>query len=216
MVTLEFVKFVQSWFMSEDILCYDEEHNLPLKCNSSNLNDELGQIHYLFTDKTGTLTKNQMCFKAFTAGEYAYGDLNEDHPNKAYPLVNFYHHDIHKIVQGHFQDLRYQPMLEMLTSMAICHNIIIDPKTNKYSGSSPDELAIIEAGKYFKLYFQGRDSHKHIFINYNGHDLKYELINVLEFDPHRKLMSVIVRELGSNNIFVHYKGADQAIFSRLY
>jgi len=106
-------------------------------------------------------------------------------------------------------------MIEMLTSMAICHNIIIDPKTDKYSGSSPDELAITEAGRYLNVYFKGRDAHKHIFINYNGHDLKYELLRVFEFDPKRKLMSVIVKEIGSSNIFVHCKGADSAIFSRL-
>lgn len=42
MVTLEFVKFIQCKFMSYDVLCYDEENNYPLKCNTSNLNDELG------------------------------------------------------------------------------------------------------------------------------------------------------------------------------
>ncbi len=38
------------------------------------LNEELGQIEYVFSDKTGTLTKNQMEFKISLIGNYIYGD----------------------------------------------------------------------------------------------------------------------------------------------
>ena len=41
---------------------------------SSNLNDELGQVSYVFSDKTGTLTRNVMNFKKFSCGSYTYGD----------------------------------------------------------------------------------------------------------------------------------------------
>lgn len=40
---------------------------------SSNLNEELGRIEYVFSDKTGTLTNNVMQFRKFTAGMQNYG-----------------------------------------------------------------------------------------------------------------------------------------------
>jgi P-type E1-E2 ATPase len=56
MVTLEMVKFFQAYFMQEDWMMYDAEKGLACAVQSSNLNEELGMVHYIFSDKTGTLT----------------------------------------------------------------------------------------------------------------------------------------------------------------
>jgi phospholipid-transporting ATPase len=73
MVTLELVKFWQGMFMSTDYMMFDEEQDMEMRAQSSNLNEELGQIEYVFSDKTGTLTCNVMEFKKFAAGLLPYG-----------------------------------------------------------------------------------------------------------------------------------------------
>ena len=63
---------------------------MEMRAQSSNLNEELGQIEYVFSDKTGTLTCNIMEFKKFTAGVHSYGTGEKPPENeKQLPNVSF-------------------------------------------------------------------------------------------------------------------------------
>uniref|UniRef100_A0A146L2F0 Phospholipid-transporting ATPase n=1 Tax=Lygus hesperus TaxID=30085 RepID=A0A146L2F0_LYGHE len=62
-VTLEVVRFVQATFINQDLDMYHEASNTPAMARTSNLNEELGMVKYIFSDKTGTLTRNVMEFK---------------------------------------------------------------------------------------------------------------------------------------------------------
>ena len=55
---------------------YDDRTNEPAKVNTSDLNEDLGQIEYLFSDKTGTLTDNEMVFKHFGLNGHIYEEAN--------------------------------------------------------------------------------------------------------------------------------------------
>lgn len=61
-VTVEMQKFLGSYFISWDEEMFDEELGEGAQVNTSDLNEELGQVEYVFTDKTGTLTENNMEF----------------------------------------------------------------------------------------------------------------------------------------------------------
>ena len=64
-ISIETQRFLGSKFFEWDIEMYDEAMNIPAKANNSEINEDLGQVEYLFTDKTGTLTENEMIFKQF-------------------------------------------------------------------------------------------------------------------------------------------------------
>jgi phospholipid-transporting ATPase len=83
LVSLEMVKFVQGIFIENDWMIVDESKNLKAKVQSSNLNEELGMVKYIFSDKTGTLTQNIMEFKKFSAGNFSYG--KSDPKKQEYP-----------------------------------------------------------------------------------------------------------------------------------
>lgn len=73
-VTIEMVKLIQAYFISNDALMYAFERDRPAKVSSASLNEELGQVDYIFSDKTGTLTRNIMQFKLCYVGHELYGD----------------------------------------------------------------------------------------------------------------------------------------------
>lgn len=72
-ISVEIIKTVQAVFIHNDIQMYDEKLDYPCTPKSWNISDDLGQIEYIFTDKTGTLTQNIMEFKKCTVNGEVYG-----------------------------------------------------------------------------------------------------------------------------------------------
>ncbi|KAK7255624.1 hypothetical protein RIF29_29039 [Crotalaria pallida] len=72
-VSIEVVKVLQATFINQDILMYDDETGTPADARTSNLNEELGQVDTILSDKTGTLTCNQMDFLKCSIAGTAYG-----------------------------------------------------------------------------------------------------------------------------------------------
>ncbi|KAM5439708.1 drs2 neo1 protein [Microsporum ferrugineum] len=70
-VSLEIVKVAQM-FLLNDVDMYDEPSNTPLEARTSTINEELGQISYVFSDKTGTLTDNSMRFRKMSVAGTAW------------------------------------------------------------------------------------------------------------------------------------------------
>ena len=74
LVTVEAIKFTQAYFIMWDANLLDESTGTQADVQSSNLNEQLGRVSYIFSDKTGTLTRNHMEFKKMSIGKYNYGE----------------------------------------------------------------------------------------------------------------------------------------------
>ncbi|KAF9984281.1 hypothetical protein BGZ75_004135 [Mortierella antarctica] len=78
-VTMELVKLMQAYFIHHDIEMYDPVSNTPAEARTTVINEELGQVSYLFSDKTGTLTENIMVFRKFCVAGHSFNhDLDPE------------------------------------------------------------------------------------------------------------------------------------------
>ncbi|XP_022914487.2 probable phospholipid-transporting ATPase IA [Onthophagus taurus] len=202
-VTLEVVRFMQAIFINMDREMYYAETDTPAMARTSNLNEELGQVKYIFSDKTGTLTRNVMEFKKCSVGDEIYS-LTE---GEEQPLILTHIKNKHK---------NAEVLNQMLTLMSVCHTVIPERMPDgelNYHAASPDERALVYGASKFGYKFDVRTP-DYVEVIALGERHQYKILNVIEFTSTRKRMSVIVQ--GPNQkIYLYCKGADTVIYERL-
>ncbi|KAG8553472.1 hypothetical protein GDO81_003425 [Engystomops pustulosus] len=212
-VTVEMQKFLGSFFISWDKEMYDEEIKEGALVNTSDLNEELGQVEYVFTDKTGTLTENSMefiecCIDGYKYKEAGDGLTETDGPTGMYGKASKDREEL------------------FLRALCLCHTVQmkeecqtdgpIAPSESKcsYISSSPDEIALVTGAKKYGFTYMGTENDFMRVKNQQNEMEVYQLLHVLNFDPVRRRMSVLVRT-HTGKIFLFCKGADSSVFHRV-
>ncbi|RHZ55987.1 hypothetical protein Glove_408g11 [Diversispora epigaea] len=218
-LSIEVVKSIQAFFIFIDKEMYYKETDTPCVPKNWNLSDDLGQIEYIFSDKTGTLTRNVMEFRKCSIDGKIYGEYSgvsyESDSNKPEkkPFVD----------KTLFEDMqstdpnRSVVIRDFFTLLAICHTVLVSTDANgeqNYKAQSPDEAALVQAAKDVGYTFRSRELNNIVITTPEGKEVKYELLNILEFTSSRKRMSIIVRS-PDDRIILYCKGADNVIFERL-
>ncbi|XP_074274505.1 phospholipid-transporting ATPase 3-like [Silene latifolia] len=241
-VSIEGIKFIQSIkFINNDLNMYHAESNTPALARTSNLNEELGQVEYIFTDKTGTLTQNLMEFFKCSIGGEIYGTgvteiergvaerigtkLPEVSKSANAIQEKGFNFDDARLMRGAWRNEPCADMCkEFFRCLAICHTVLPEgeesPEKIAYQAASPDEAALVTAAKNFGFFFYRRTPttiyvrESHVEKMGKIEDVPYEILNVLEFNSTRKRQSVVCR-YPDGRLVLYCKGADNVIYERL-
>jgi len=226
-ISMELVRGCQAYFMSRDIEMYDSKTDIPMTVKSLNINEDLGQVQYVFSDKTGTLTENEMVFRILSVGgidfrleeavsngkgvnpEHA-GDTGSSLPRdgvgqECESLASVSERLCDKTgSQAPNMDPIAQDLHEALLTMSVCNTVITSPASasgmSHYQGESPDEVALVCAAKAAGYALRGRTSDVVEVQCVQGKVLRFQLLALNPFSSDRKRMSVLLRCLHTGTI----------------
>lgn len=175
---------------------------------TSTIPEDLGRIEYLLSDKTGTLTQNDMEMKKLHLGSVCYAsgsmDIVAEYVSKL--PVN----EMSGGMSSKRRDLSLR-VCEIALVLALCHNVTPSEEDGvlTYQAASPDEIAIVKFCEQVGLRLFKRDRTSITLLHLaSGMELQYEILHIFPFNSETKRMGAVIKDLQSDEIWFMEKGAD--------
>mmetsp|Transcript_89579 Transcript_89579/g.159036 ORF Transcript_89579/g.159036 Transcript_89579/m.159036 type:complete len:1113 (+) Transcript_89579:84-3422(+) len=211
-VCFEIVKLVLGFQINKDPAMVDPRTGVGAMARTADLVEEMGQVNFVFSDKTGTLTENEMVYaRACVAGT----DLGDFRPEAGDNTKEPAGWTESKRILSNSKDPLYEQALWFFLSLATNHSVQVevdDQGKKKFEGSSADEVAFVQAAADVGVTFTSRvrqagSDHVDIVVTGPGSEERvFTKLGEIPFTSERKRMSVIFKHAGDYWIFC--KGAD--------
>lgn len=239
-VSMAVTRHFQAYFMQEDLDMYQKRDNSKMEVMNMRLNEELGSITHVITDKTGTLTLNRMDFRKMSINGVSYGlgiteigrhtwtlqgkDVPDDvlagefkAQDAAVPSVAFYCPRYNQEI-GNMASPQRAKIQEFFRILSFCHEVICERTDGglQYSPPNPDDGTLVIAAGYFGFRFRERRNRFLVIENRDKRNAieEVEVLETLSFSSTRRRMSVIVKE-ADDTLRLYSKGADSVMLERL-
>uniref|UniRef100_A0A9J2PBC9 Phospholipid-transporting ATPase n=1 Tax=Ascaris lumbricoides TaxID=6252 RepID=A0A9J2PBC9_ASCLU len=212
-VNLDMAKLFYAWQIGRD-RHIPGKHFFYTVVRSSTIPEELGRISFLLSDKTGTLTRNEMRFKKIHLGTVSFSsDAFEKHEFVELVLDGF--KDVSRHVMSayagklgrHSFSSKLQTAVE---AIALCHNVTPINENGKcsYQAASPDEVALVQWTETVGVRLAERDLTSMQLQLANGQAKSFQILHLFPFTSETKRMGIIVKDETTDEISLLMKGAD--------
>ncbi|KNE61628.1 phospholipid-translocating P-type ATPase, flippase [Allomyces macrogynus ATCC 38327] len=215
-VIIEGVRIVQ-----RQLMVWDDAMKCPkghgMRVNNSNLNEDLGSIDYVFSDKTGTLTRNEMVLTKLCIGNRVLGTrslrkFDQDPVTREFVRCVLVCNSAIPVEDEAALPSAPPPSGGPGSAASSKEEEVRRGPGLKYESQSPDEIALLNGVRALGVFKMRKKSS--LLVEEQGTDLTLTVLDSIEFNSDRKRMSVVIRD-ENGRIRVYTKGADNVMLPRV-